>query len=128
MINHITIGINDLDKAIVFYDGIMGALQYERVLILENESIAYGKNEAVLWLEKPTNGKKASAGNGSHLCFNAPNKEAVIEFHTVGIKLGGVSEGKPAYQKQYGENYFSAYIKDPDGHKIEALFFDDTGK
>ena len=125
MFNHITIGTNDLEKSIVFYDAIMGALHYERVLVLEDESIAYGKNEALFWIQKPMAGKKAESGTGTYFCLNAPNKEGVEAFHNLGVKFGGTSLGEPHYQKQYGENYFSAYLKDPDGHKIEALYLDD---
>jgi predicted lactoylglutathione lyase len=63
-------------------------------------------------------------GAGTHFAFNAPSRLAVEEFFEAGIRNGGKSNGEPAIRKNYGENYYAAFLIDPDGFRLEAVFQD----
>ena len=62
----------------------------------------------------------ATAGNGTHVCFIAPSREAVDAFHAAGLEAGGMDEGAPGPRPDYGPGYYGAFLRDPDGHKIAA--------
>lgn len=57
---------------------------------------------------------------GSHICFSAPPRAAVREFHRAGIAAGGTGDGPPGLRPQYSPDYYAAFLVDPDGHRIEA--------
>ena len=65
----------------------------------------------------------ARAGNGSHICLRAGSKEMVDAFHEAAIGHGGGSEGAPGLRPAHGEGYYAAFIRDPDGNRIEAVTF-----
>ena len=57
------------------------------------------------------------------MCFNANSVEEVQAFHAKALELGGQDEGKPGLRREYADNYYAAFVRDPDGNKIEAVFF-----
>ena len=61
-------------------------------------------------------------GNGVHVCFHANSVEEVRAFHAKALELGGQDEGKPGLRREYADNYYAAFVRDPDGNKIEAVF------
>jgi catechol 2,3-dioxygenase-like lactoylglutathione lyase family enzyme len=120
MIHHVSLGVRDLALAGAFYDAALGALGYRRVF--EDETaIGYGlsDNEDILCLKL-----RAAAlppGAGFHLAFSAPSRQAVHEFHVAALRIGGQDNGAPGWRPGYGENYYAAFLLDPDGHRIEAV-------
>ncbi|MBS0419434.1 MAG: VOC family protein [Proteobacteria bacterium] len=92
-----------------------------RIRQSDSESVDYGNESLVFSLETPTNGKPATAGNGVHIAFTVPDRETVDSFHTAGLRLGGLDGGAPGLRLQYGDNYYAAFVFDPDGNKIEAV-------
>jgi predicted lactoylglutathione lyase len=68
-------------------------------------------------------GAAANPGNGTHVCFAAESEDQVKAFHRKALELGGDDEGKPGLRKEYSDNYYAAFARDLDGHKIEAVFF-----
>ena len=126
MFSHVTLGVNDLDASIVFFDGVMNALGYERHS--QSESFAgYGRTDDAmsqinsLWILKPANGEPASGGNGTNIAFNAPDRKTVREFHRVAIKLGGTDDGLPGIREEAHANFYAAYVIDLDGNKLVAV-------
>ncbi|HAS6092495.1 TPA: VOC family protein, partial [Vibrio vulnificus] len=87
---------------------------------IENVAAAYGENFE-FWVGCPCE-NAASSGNGAHIAFNAPNKEAVDQFYAMALELGGECAGKPGLRPEYGETYYAAFVRDVDGNKIEAVF------
>lgn len=61
------------------------------------------------------------AGQGFHLAFHAPSREAVVDFHAAAMANGGTDNGLPGVRKAYGERYFAAFVVDPDGWRLEAV-------
>ena len=126
MIDHMSVGASDMAKARRFYDAIMTPLEYERLLDEGDEASAWGpvKGAYVCWVGIPNDTTKpAAGGNGFHICFLAPSRRAVHEFHAEGLKAGGSDAGPPGLRPQYGERYYAAYVRDPDGNKIEAVCY-----
>lgn len=124
--DHVSIGVGDFAAAVKFYDAVMAALGYERVSYYEEHgAVAYGKPGGYpdFWVQKPIDGKPASSGNGTHLCFKASSEDAVKAFHAKALELGGSDEGAPGPRPMYGPEYYGGFVKDPSGNKLEAVYF-----
>ncbi|MDE0942719.1 MAG: VOC family protein [Alphaproteobacteria bacterium] len=121
MFSHITVGTNDIDRAKAFYDPVLGTLGQERFMAGDTYA-AYGVvDDDQFWLLTPFNKASASAGNGNHVAFLAPNRAAVDAFHAAALDNGGSDEGAPGLRPHYHANYYGAYVRDPDGNKIQAV-------
>ena len=121
MFSHITLGINDFDKAEPFYDAIMKALNIAEFMRHEN-GIAYGTaTGSKLFIGPAFDGKLAKAGNGNHAAFLANSRAAVDAFHTAALAHGGSDEGAPGLRPHYHPNYYGAYVRDPEGNKLQAV-------
>ncbi|MBM3512094.1 MAG: VOC family protein [Alphaproteobacteria bacterium] len=122
MISHVSVGVRDVAKAKKFYTAALKPLGLT-LYFDEAYGCAWGRGFPTFWAQKPFDGKRASSGNGVHVCFNAPSKAAVDSFHRAALKLGGRDDGKPGIRAEYTPNYYAAFVRDPDGNKIEALCF-----
>ena len=119
MFNHVSVGVANLDKAAIFYDATLGALGYTRTFS-ESFGLAWGLKWPEFWATLPHDGQAASAGNGTHVAFIAPSREAVDAFHAEGLAKGGRDAGPPG-ERAYVEGYYAAFLHDPDGNKVEAV-------
>lgn len=119
ILHHVSVGIDDLERSCAFYDSVMKPLGARRVMSFPF-AVAYGKQFPEFWIGKPLDQGPVAAGNGTHVCFIAPSREAVDAFHAVGLEAGGVDEGAPGPRPHYGPEYYGCFLRDPDGHKIEA--------
>lgn len=122
MIHHVSLGTNDVGKARAFYDPLMALIGF-RVLKSSATSVHYGSSDIAFSLETPTDGAAATAGNGVHIAFQAPDRETVRRFHSLAISKGGKDAGAPGIRENYNANYYGAFVRDPDGNKIEAVTF-----
>ncbi|MGX9522964.1 VOC family protein [Vibrio mediterranei] len=120
IINHISLGTNDVEKASVFYDAVLSTLGINRSHTIDRVAVSYGE-QFEFWVGLPLEGN-GSSGNGTHIAFNAPSQEAVDAFYQVALKQGASCEGKPAFRPEYGASYYAAYVRDLDDNKIEAVF------
>jgi len=123
MLDHISIGVTDLERCGAFYDALLGALGHVR-LFTTSRAIGWGppgaKDEAFAIL---ASGDEARApGKGSHIAFAASSRSAVQAFHAAGIEGGGTDEGAPGLRPQHGEGYYAAFLRDLDGYRLEAVF------
>jgi catechol 2,3-dioxygenase-like lactoylglutathione lyase family enzyme len=119
MFSHATVGTNDLARARVFYDAIMKAIGHERYYDYEDVTTGYGTSDGqVIWVTRPLDGGAATVGNGTMIAFIAENRIAVDEFYAAAMANGGTDEGEPGLRPQYHENYYGAYVRDPDGNKL----------
>lgn len=127
MLHHVSVGASDVTRATEFYDAALAPLGMERTAEFGtpetgNVAVAYGtKGRAELWVQLPHNGQPASAGNGVHICFTAPSREAIHAFHEAGLAAGGTDDGAPGPRPQYSPDYYGAFLLDPDGNKVEAV-------
>lgn len=120
MIHHLSLGTNDLEKARAFYDPVLGLLGL-RLLKEDDKSLDYGVGMVLFSLETPVDGKPATPGNGVHVAFTAEDPDMVDEFYRVALAHGGTGDGKPGLRPEYNANYYGAFVRDPDGNKIEAV-------
>ncbi len=123
ILSHVSLGTNDFDRATAFYDQVLPTLGCRRVMEHPN-AVAYGKRFPEFWVQAPIDGQSASVGNGTHVGFIAWSKEAVDAFHAAAVTAGAVDDGAPGPRPDYGEPYYGCFVRDPDGHKIEAAFWD----
>lgn len=128
MFSHITVGCTDLPRAAAFYDALLAPLGLVRRAVMPD-----GGPESACWVSPgqtlprfyvyiPLDGEPASVGNGCMVAFSAPSAEAVHAAHEAALRRGGRDEGAPGPRPRYGQGYYGAYLRDPDGNKIHAVY------
>ncbi|HEY2773811.1 MAG TPA: VOC family protein [Candidatus Binatia bacterium] len=121
MYSHVTLGTNDFDRAARFWDAVMAALGHP-VLFKAPTVLAYGTPTGEkLFILSPFDGGAAGPGNGVHAAFKVDSRRTVDEFHRVALANGGSDEGAPGLRPHYHPNYYGAYVRDPDGNKVQAV-------
>lgn len=126
VLSHITLGVNDLDGAGRFYEPVFMALGYERLMSEESPGVDHafgipGFRLPLVFVQRPFDGGIAARGNGQHAAFVAPTREAVDAFYAAALDLGGTDDGPPGLRRDYHPSYYAAYVRDPDGNKIQAV-------
>lgn len=125
-IAHVSLGTNDPATAKVFYDAVLATLQIKCLYSWEGGA-GYGRQHPEFWIQKPHDGKPAAVGNGVHVCFLAASIDEVKAFHAKALALGGQDDGAPGRRADYGPKYYAAFVRDLDGHKIEAMLEAEPG-
>ena len=123
ILSHVSIGTADFDRATQFYDAVLPSVGCRRVMEHPG-AVAYGRVFPEFWVQTPIDGEAASVGNGFHIGFFASSKKAVDEFYHAAMKAGGSDDGAPGPRPEYGVPYYGCFVRDPDGHKIEATYWD----
>lgn len=124
IISHISVGTNDFNRAVAFYDKVLETLGCKQVMHHPG-AVAYGHELPEFWVQTPINGKSATVGNGAHVGFVAVSEAQVHAFHEAALKNGGADDGLPGPRPDYGEAYYGCFIRDLDGNKIEATFWNE---
>ena len=126
MLLYVTLGTNNLERSIRFYDPVMAALGFKRHVTVEDE-IGYGPEilpaeprKCRLWITQPYMKLPATWGNGTLVALPAASHQAVQAFHTAAINNGGFDEGAPGL-RPYHAKFYSCYVRDPDGNKLSAV-------
>jgi catechol 2,3-dioxygenase-like lactoylglutathione lyase family enzyme len=117
VIDHVGFEVTDLERSAPFYDAVFYALGARRMLESEH-AIAYGVNDPKLWIV--VRGRATGPGYG-HIALQASGKAAVDAAHAAGIANGGRDDGAPGQRPQYGRRYYAAYLRDPDGLRVEVV-------
>lgn len=117
MLDHVTIGVQDLVRSKAFYDEALAIIGISR-LYEDGEAFAgYGMDgRAFFWI-----GARATAITGVHVAFAAADRDVVHRFHATALEAGGRDNGPPGLRAQYHADYYAAFVLDPDGHNIEAV-------
>jgi catechol 2,3-dioxygenase-like lactoylglutathione lyase family enzyme len=116
MFDHVGLRVRDLARSIAFYQAALRPLGHE-LCCQDGGSAGLGpKGAPALWLYAT----KEKAG-ASHLAFRAGTRAAVSGFHEAGLGAGGADNGKPGVRRDYAENYYAAFLIDPDGNNVEAV-------
>lgn len=119
MIAYSTLGTNDMDRSIAFYDAVFGALGGVRELTTATWT-RYGRagERAKVCLTTPFDRQRATFGNGTMLAFEARDRAAIDAFHAAALAHGGTDEGAPGVREG---THYAAYVRDPDGNKLCAF-------
>lgn len=124
MMLYATLGTNDLARGIRFYNAIFVTLGHERLQAFDGWAAwgqSYDKGFS-LWLCPPFDGASATSGNGTMFSFGASSAAMVRAFHAAALANGGSDDGPPGIREAYGPAFYVAYVRDPDGHKISAVY------
>lgn len=119
MLDHISIGVRDIKRTRRFYDAALKPLGYT-CLSEGDTSLGYGRDAVALWISVAPRPVPADEGSGLHICFAAPSRQSVDEFHAAALASGGRDNGKAGLRDDYGANYYAAFALDPDGYRLEA--------
>jgi catechol 2,3-dioxygenase-like lactoylglutathione lyase family enzyme len=119
MLDHVSIGVGDLDRTRRFYDAALKPLGY-RCLSASDGSLGYGAETVRFWISRSDRPVPADAESGLHFCFAAPSPAEVDAFHEAAVAAGGRDNGKPGIRAEYAPDYYAAFVVDPDGYRIEA--------
>ena len=123
MIDHISIEVSDLARAERFYAAVLATLGMAKLREWPDAAIGFGKKHPEFWINKRAAMVAIAADSGVHICLRASDTAAVDAFHAAALKAGGVSDGAPGLRPQYHAAYYGAFIRDPDGNRIEAVTF-----
>ena len=128
MLHHLSLGVSDIERAAAFYDAVLAPLGYVRVW----DDLRPGEAGQAVGYGLPGGGDKLALkhhaegqrppGLGFHVALAAPNRQSVLEFHKAALRQGGKDNGAPGLRAHYGPDYYAAFVVDPDGHHIEAVF------
>jgi len=120
MLDHISIGVSDLERSTRFYDAVLAPLGYVRVF----ES-THASGYALPGERNEPFAIRRDAGfeppKGMHIAFAAGSRDAIARFHEAAVRLGAISDGEPGLHPEYGDGYFAAFVLDPDGYRLEAV-------
>jgi catechol 2,3-dioxygenase-like lactoylglutathione lyase family enzyme len=123
MIDHISISVRDLKAAERFYTALLAPLGLTKLREWPDAAIGYGKKYPEFWINLRANMARVADDSGAHICLRAPEKAAVDAFHAAALAGGGTSYGTPGMRAEYHESYYAAFIRDPNGNRIEAVTF-----
>jgi catechol 2,3-dioxygenase-like lactoylglutathione lyase family enzyme len=122
MIDHVSVAVHDLAAATKFYDAVLGAIGYQR-LDTRPDTAGWGRKYSDFWVNVRPAMAAVAADSGVHICLRATSKGAVDAFHAAALANGGSSDGAPGIREKYDPRYYAAFIRDPDGNRIEAVTF-----
>ena len=122
MIDHISVGVSDLERSARFYETTLAPLGLSRV-VTRPATIGFGKAYPEFWINLRTGMKKVGPESGVHICLRAKSTAEVDAFHAAALDAGGLSDGAPGLRPHDRVRYYAAFIVDPDGNRIEAVTF-----
>jgi catechol 2,3-dioxygenase-like lactoylglutathione lyase family enzyme len=129
MLHHLSFAVLDLARSATFYDAPLAPLGYVRAWTHETGD---GYKEAAVGYGLPGGDDEFAIrvrhegvvvpGGGFHIAFSAPSQEAVTAFYRAALEQGGGDNGGVGFHPEHGSDYFAAFVFDPDGHRIKAVF------
>ena len=123
MIDHVSISVRDIASGARFYEALLTTLGMRQLREWPGAAIGYGKKYPEFWINRRADMAPVAADSGAHVCLRAASRAMVDAFHAAALAAGGTSDGAPGFRAQYHENYYAAFIRDPDGNRIEAVTF-----
>jgi catechol 2,3-dioxygenase-like lactoylglutathione lyase family enzyme len=122
MIDHISVGVSDLDRSAKFYEAALGALGLLRV-VTRPRTVGFGKAYPEFWINLREGLPRVAPESGVHICLRARTTDEIDAFHAAALAAGGASESAPSIRPHDRVRYYAAFVTDPDGNRIEAVTF-----
>lgn len=126
MIGYVTLGTDDLSRAQAFYDALLDQIGATRLMELGEDQGGFtlygtGWDAPALAITRPYDGKPQQPGNGNMVAFVLDARDKVDALHARALELGGSDEGAPGLRGDPAMNFYAAYFRDPEGHKLAAF-------
>ncbi|MEP6852062.1 MAG: VOC family protein [bacterium] len=117
MLDHIALQCSDLDTSAAFYDAVLAPLGAHR--LIDDDAIGFGVSEPMFWLGPHRFG---TGFRESHIAFTASDEAAVTAFFAAAVSTGADVLYEPQRWPQYHPGYYAAFVRDPDGNNVEAVY------
>jgi catechol 2,3-dioxygenase-like lactoylglutathione lyase family enzyme len=124
LLDHVSLGVADIERSRRFYDSALRSLGLVRIVDFGGaHGSDYGAAPGTLGVEFTITREADVMAPipGAHICFRAPDRAAVDAFHRAALADGGRDDGAPGLRPHYHADYYAAFVLDPDGHRIEAV-------
>ena len=127
MFDHLSVGVSNFDRSLAFYDAALRTIGASRMFSMADRGIAAfsGAGGRSFWIYSKDSDQAplqlGAAPPRFHLAFRAENRPQVDAFYQAAMATHGTDEGPPGIRAQYHANYYAAYVRDPDGYKIEVV-------
>ena len=122
MLSHVTIAVSDFERALAFYEKLLGSIGLVRSYYNADTGAASFRKpdepRPLFFIVGPFDGEEADPGNGPMTAFLCLSRSEVDKVHALGLSLGATDEGAPGLRPHYHENYYGCYLRDTEGHKI----------
>jgi catechol 2,3-dioxygenase-like lactoylglutathione lyase family enzyme len=123
VIDHVSIAVSDLARAMRFYHAVLGTIGYTAIDV-RGATVGFGKKYSEFWLNARPEMVAVPRNSGAHICLRVASPTLVDAFHAAALANGGESNGAPGLRPHDGEGgYYAAFIRDHDGNRIEAVTF-----
>jgi catechol 2,3-dioxygenase-like lactoylglutathione lyase family enzyme len=122
VIDHVSIAVRDLDAATRLYEAALGPLGYKK-LVVRPATVGFGKTYSEFWLNARPQAPMLAPDSGVHVCVRARSADGVDAFHAAALAAGAACDGPPGPRPEYSGGYYAAFVRDPDGNRIEAVTF-----
>jgi catechol 2,3-dioxygenase-like lactoylglutathione lyase family enzyme len=122
MIDHISVGVAELERAARFYERALAPLGLTR-LVTRPATVGFGKAYPEFWINLRPGMARIERGSGTHIALRASTSAEVDAFHAAALEAGGESDGPPGLRPHDRVKYYAAFVIDPDGNRIEAVTF-----
>jgi catechol 2,3-dioxygenase-like lactoylglutathione lyase family enzyme len=119
MFDHVCLEVSDMNRSRTFYDGVLKHLGF-RIWAEGTDYVGYGTNERPHFWLNLSDSKQST--ERVHIAFPAESRAQVDSFYKLSLELGARSEGVPGLRPEYHPHYYGAFVLDPDGNNIEAVF------
>ena len=122
MIDHVSVGVSDLERAARFYELTLAPLGLLR-LVTRPATVGFGKSYPEFWINLRVDMAPVARDSGVHICLRAKSTGEVDAFYAAALNAGGSSDGAPGLRPHDRVRYYAAFAVDPDGNRIEAVTF-----
>jgi catechol 2,3-dioxygenase-like lactoylglutathione lyase family enzyme len=122
MLDHISLGVADLERAARFYEATLATLGLTK-LVTRPATIGFGKAYPEFWINLRAGMAPVAPESGVHICLRARTTADVDAFHVAALGAGGRSDGAPGLRPHDRVKYYAAFVIDPDGNRVEAVTF-----
>lgn len=122
MIDHVSIAVSDLARSAAFYESVLATIGLDK-LVERAATVGFGKRYPEFWINLRSKGPAQNPDAGAHVCLRASSTRAVDSFFEAAVAQGAVPDGAPGPRPEYSDTYYAAFIRDPDGNRIEAVTF-----
>jgi catechol 2,3-dioxygenase-like lactoylglutathione lyase family enzyme len=120
MLEHVSVPVSDFKRAKKFYVAALKPLGYKLWADYPPDAAGFAeRGSASVWISA----KKAKVRHPIHVAMRGRSKKAVKDFYEAAMKAGGRDNGGPGFRLEYGDDYYAAFVYDPDGNNIEACYF-----